>query len=70
MRELLPRQIVESIMPRLLGDERVVVLTGARQVGKTSIMRLLMDRLSSIGIGKERVFYFDQLSQTPCRSLS
>jgi len=39
---LKPRRVVENILIRLLKDERLVVLLGARQVGKTSIMHLLV----------------------------
>jgi len=38
---LKPRRVVENILIRLLKDERLVVLLGARQVGKTSIMHLV-----------------------------
>jgi len=57
---LKPRRVTENILIRLLKDERLVVLLGARQVGKTSIMHLLMDKLLNMKrIEKNRVFYFD-----------
>jgi len=57
---LKPRRVTENILTRLLKDERLVVLLGARQVGKTSIMQLLMDKLLNVKrIEKNRVFYFD-----------
>jgi len=57
---LKPRRVTENILTRLLKDERLVVLLGARQVGKTSIMQLLMDKLLNVKrVEKNRVFYFD-----------
>ena len=57
---LKPRRVTENILIRLLKDERLVVLLGARQVGKTSIMHLLMDKLlNAKRVERNRVFYFD-----------
>ncbi len=58
MTELKPRRIVKSVFRKVIGDKRAVVLIGARQVGKTSIMRLLMERLLK-KMAANRVFYFD-----------
>jgi len=57
-KHLKPRRVVDSIFGKVIGDNRVLVLTGARQVGKTSIMRLLMERLLK-EIEANRIFYFD-----------
>ncbi|MEA1965591.1 MAG: ATP-binding protein [Candidatus Aerophobetes bacterium] len=57
---LKPRRVVGNILTRLLKEERLIVLLGARQVGKTSIMQLLIDKLLNIEkVEKNKVFYFD-----------
>ena len=58
MIKLKPRRIVDSVFRKVIGDKRAIVLIGARQVGKTSIMRLLMERLLK-KMAANRVFYFD-----------
>ena len=58
MIELRPRRIVDSVFRKVIREKRAVVLIGARQVGKTSIMRLLMERLLK-EMSANRVFYFD-----------
>jgi len=55
---LIPRRVVEFIYKKVIGDRRIVVLAGARQVGKTSIMYLVMDKLMK-QMGEKRVFYLD-----------
>ena len=47
MIRLKPRRITNKIMNRLIKGNDLIVLLGARQVGKTSIMHLLMNRGSS-----------------------
>ncbi len=60
MKKLKPRRIANKVMSRLLKGNDLIVLLGARQVGKTSIMHLLMNRLlQREKIKKNRVFYFD-----------
>jgi len=60
MEKLLPRRINNSIRKKLLAGNDIIVLLGARQVGKTSIMHLLMDNLLQVEkIERNRVFYFD-----------
>lgn len=60
MIKLKPRKVTGDIVDRLLRDDRVIVLLGARQVGKTSIMRLVLDKLLNVEkIEENRVFYFD-----------
>lgn len=57
---LKPRRIVGSILEKLWRDERIIVLLGARQVGKTSIMHLLVKNLlGTEKIERKRVFYLD-----------
>ena len=55
---LFDREILRIIW-EWIDDTRVIVLVGARQVGKTSILYLLMKRLIDRGINPESVFYFD-----------
>jgi len=51
--KLLPRKIVNSI-EKWMDTPEIIALLGARQVGKTSIIKLLMQRLHS-----EEYLYFD-----------
>jgi predicted AAA+ superfamily ATPase len=47
--KLKPQRVTGNILTTLLNDdERLVVLMGARQGGKTSIMQLLMDKLLNV----------------------
>jgi predicted AAA+ superfamily ATPase len=60
MERLKQRRITNKVMSRLLKGNDLIVLLGARQVGKTSIMHLLINRLLQIeNIKRNRVFYFD-----------
>lgn len=42
-----------------MDDKHVIILVGARQVGKTSILYLLMKRLMDRDVSSKSVFYFD-----------
>jgi hypothetical protein len=53
MAELVRRNVLSQINP-WLAEKEILVLLGARQVGKTSILRLLQDHLKD-----EPQFYFD-----------
>ena len=57
MSRLYKRKIINRI-GKFLDSKEIVVLHGARQVGKTSIMLYLMDELRSKK-GKDNIFYFD-----------
>ena len=60
MKNLKPRRITNKIMTTLLKSNDLIVLLGARQVGKTSIMHLLIDSLLQVEkVKSNRVFYFD-----------
>lgn len=52
------RKIQEKIRRWLLKEE-VILLNGARQVGKTSLLKLLKQDLKKSGIEEERIFYFN-----------
>ncbi|MCD6598970.1 MAG: AAA family ATPase [Dehalococcoidia bacterium] len=55
---LFDREILNSIW-QWIDDERLVILVGARQVGKTSILYLLIKRLMDRGVAPDSIFYFD-----------
>ena len=55
---LLPREILPRIIP-FLEPENIVLLTGARQTGKTSLLYLLIRRLLNNGIFPSQIVYFD-----------
>lgn len=52
------RKIQEKIRKWLFKDE-IILLTGARQVGKTSLLKLLKEDLKKSGIKEETIFYFN-----------
>jgi len=55
---LLPRDILPKIIP-FLEPENIVLLTGARQTGKTSLLYLLIRRLLNNGIPPSQIVYLD-----------
>jgi hypothetical protein len=55
---LFRREIVESIH-KWMEDKRVIVLVGSRQVGKTSILYLLIQDLLAKGTEERSIFYLD-----------
>jgi len=55
---LYPRKIQDKINKWLLKDE-IIILNGSRQVGKTSLLKLLQDELKRRKIKKEQTFYLD-----------
>ena len=55
---LFDREILDSIW-QWIDDTRLIILVGARQVGKTSILYLLMKRLIDRGVASGSVLYFD-----------
>ncbi|OIN98759.1 hypothetical protein COY52_05015 [Candidatus Desantisbacteria bacterium CG_4_10_14_0_8_um_filter_48_22] len=57
-KSLFPRKALENIV-KFLDTEEVIVLIGARQVGKTCIMRLLQNELRKRGIDEKIIHYFD-----------
>jgi len=56
--KLLPRKILPRIIP-FLGQENIILLTGARQTGKTSLLYLLIRHLWQGGIPPSQTVYFD-----------
>ena len=56
--KLLPREILSKIIP-FLEPENIVLLTGARQTGKTSLLYLLIRHLWNKGIPSCQIVYFD-----------
>ena len=55
---LYKRKVLSKIMD-YMDDRECIVIQGARQVGKTSIMKLIMQELEEKGIIKERLIYMD-----------
>ncbi len=55
---LFDREILDSIW-QWVDDTRLIILVGARQVGKTSILYLLIKRLIDRGVAPGSIFYFD-----------
>jgi len=55
---IIKRKMLPEIM-EYMDEKASIVLLGARQVGKTSIMKLLMQELEDKGIEKERLVYMD-----------
>ncbi|MCK5459680.1 ATP-binding protein [Candidatus Parcubacteria bacterium] len=66
------RKIQQKISKWLLKDE-IIILNGPRQVGKTSLLKLLQTELKRKGIEEERIFYLnleeleilDELNRSP-----
>ena len=56
--KLLPREILPKIIP-YLEAENIVLATGARQTGKTSLLYLLIRHLQNKGISSSQIVYFD-----------
>lgn len=52
------RKLVDKIVP-FIGEKEIVALHGARQVGKTSLLRYLIEHHLSTMTEKENIFYFD-----------
>ncbi len=57
MKQLLNRKIIEAIYNQL-STGNIIILIGARQTGKTSILKLLIERLKKQAAPKN-IFYFD-----------
>ncbi len=55
---LFKRKVLPEIMS-YIDDRECIVLQGARQVGKTSLMKLMMEELEARGVPKERLIYMD-----------
>lgn len=57
MEKLYDRKIVKDVF-KYIDSKKIVVIHGSRQVGKTTIMKLLMNKLEK-NIPKENIVYFD-----------
>lgn len=55
--ELVERPGIVSRLERHFGSRSIIILTGLRRVGKTSLLRLLIRRLLAKGVKPERIFY-------------
>jgi len=56
-RTIIARQIVPAI-EKWLPEEEIIILKGARQAGKTTIIHCLIDKLLKLGVKPEQIFYF------------
>ena len=56
--ELIKRKVIKPII-KFLNDDEIIILHGARQVGKTSIVRYLMSKTLKDKIAKNNLIYFD-----------
>jgi predicted AAA+ superfamily ATPase len=63
----LPR-IILPILIREIKNPKIIGLVGSRQVGKSSLLFLLIQQLLNLNISKERIFYFN-LDDLQIRSL-
>lgn len=55
---IIKRKVLPEIM-NYMDEKAALVLLGSRQVGKTSIIKLLMQELEDKGVEKERLIYMD-----------
>ena len=56
--KLFPRKILTEVIP-YLDKPGIILLVGARQTGKTSIMYLMMETLKEKGIDEGKIHYID-----------
>ena len=56
--KLINRKAISSIA-KFLDDDEIIVLHGARQVGKTSIIKILISVISKLKIPESNIVYFD-----------
>lgn len=56
--ELINRKVISQII-KFLDDNEIIVLHGARQVGKTSILNYLISKVLSDKVNKNNLVYFD-----------
>ena len=56
--KLLPRDLLTEILP-FLDEENIILLVGARQTGKTSLLYLLIKHLYRKNISSSQIVYFD-----------
>ncbi|NOZ62087.1 MAG: ATP-binding protein [Calditrichaeota bacterium] len=56
--QLYPRDLSSEIA-EWMGTDHILLITGSRQVGKTSLLYLLIQMLVKKGVQKERIYYFD-----------
>ncbi|MBW2107571.1 MAG: ATP-binding protein [Deltaproteobacteria bacterium] len=57
-KHLLSRDMFQAVVP-FLDTENIILLSGARQTGKTSLLYLLIQHLLSKGVSPAQIVYFD-----------
>ena len=55
---LYPRKITEEIK-KWLFEKEIIILNGPRQVGKTSLLKILKDELIKAGVSEKTIFYLN-----------
>lgn len=55
--EILPREIIETQLDKLMPEKAMILLTGLRRVGKTTLMKQLIKKLLENHIKPEHIFY-------------
>jgi predicted AAA+ superfamily ATPase len=58
MKDLIIRKIIKKIEP-LLFDKEIIVLHGSRQVGKTSVLKYIMQHCLKKALPPQNIVYFD-----------
>jgi len=56
--EFIDRKVFHNIL-RFLGYKEAIIIYGARQVGKTTIMKMIINHLKNNNIPEEAIFYLD-----------
>lgn len=52
------RDMFPSVLP-YLSQKHIIIITGARQVGKTTLMYQVMEHLTAEGVSPQNIFYFN-----------
>jgi len=55
--KMIPREKYLSRLNKYLRQKQIVILTGLRRVGKTTLMKLIIKELLATNIDKEHIFY-------------
>ncbi len=55
--KIIPRKKYLSTINNYLGQKQIIILTGLRRVGKTTLMKLIIKELLSKGVNKNHIFY-------------
>lgn len=56
--KLIPRKITDSLV-EYLDTQEIILLVGARQVGKTSLLKIIQEHLLAKGVAKQSVYFLN-----------